>query len=68
VVVVVSCGRAGRLGLPPFAVRHFAHQLLTGLAELHDVHQVVHRDLKPSNCLLQQPYVVRKDEVSDVVI
>jgi len=55
--------RKGRSGLPPDAVRSFAHQLLSALAELHDKQAVVHRDVKPSNLLLQQPFVVRTGKV-----
>jgi hypothetical protein len=55
--------RHGRSGLPPSAVRSLAHQLLSGLAELHDGQSLVHRDVKPSNVLLQQPFVVRTRKV-----
>lgn len=51
------------MGLPPAAVRSYAHQLLTGLACLHDTHAVVHRDVKPSNTLLQQSFVTRTGKV-----
>jgi serine/threonine protein kinase len=51
------------MGLPPAAVRSYAHQLLSALAQLHDSHAVVHRDVKPSNMLLQQPFVVRTGKV-----
>lgn len=44
-------------------VRSIAHQLLSGLAELHDQHAVVHRDIKPSNLLLREPFVKRKARV-----
>jgi serine/threonine protein kinase len=54
------------MGLPPAAVRSYAHQLLTALTALHDTHAVVHRDVKPSNMLLQQPYVVRTGKVSSL--
>jgi hypothetical protein len=55
--------RNGRMGLPPAAVRSYAHQLLTALACLHDSRAVVHRDVKPSNTLLQQPFVTRTGKV-----
>lgn len=53
------------MGLPPAAVRSFAHQLLSALSELHDQQALVHRDVKPSNMLLQQPFVVRSGKVGE---